>query len=661
MMLDVAPDQVYAVVVGIDHYGYGPDWTLAGPARDAQRFADWLLGQGVPLKNIAVFLSESSWQEPEIKAWKARLRDEISERLATADRISSYFAAELFPKLRTLRRQPCALLVYWGGHGVLDDREWRQYLLTTDAEPNNPKCICVQHMLRAAACRSMEHVQKQVLIFDVCATSFGSLGETNQPMVVALSGTGEFALATTQYHIYAASKGQQTKDDKEKQRGVFSALFLQALANQNSCTLADVEAAFKAIEHHPELEDQYPVLRKDGYSVDHRGRANPPLSSLARDLLSVTAGLRLNPKSTQRAYLRSLPSSGRSVTGTDLQAYIKDLDDTRPEFDDAAPPLIEFAKRLADICNKPELAQWARANAPDGTYMLLEGKLDAELRVAQRPHADLFVLMEQRDSAAIQWWLETPDDRSDTQRMTIACAPGNPLPTLQEHLPDIIDTALGYIYDNQDLRIGFIVPTELLIAGFENIIVNSETGDRRPLIAGYQVLYHWAEPLTVSNLHPRFVSRRRETQLAISNYITNGGSARLVWLNAGSADGANPKFYDATAQQIGTPGPVCLALEHVSSDSEDTRIHSLAASLRAGIPCLLWLPQPDDPGQSEIRRAKVQRSFDRHELARAPLRVPHEQANDYEMPTIEGLGIVWDLPEYLPKAARHQHRFHDPS
>ncbi|MGW6916096.1 VMAP-C domain-containing protein [Kitasatospora sp. NPDC054939] len=54
----LAPERVFALVVGIESYRAGSAWNLRGPARDALRMAAWLTGPaGVPAANVRLFLS----------------------------------------------------------------------------------------------------------------------------------------------------------------------------------------------------------------------------------------------------------------------------------------------------------------------------------------------------------------------------------------------------------------------------------------------------------------------------------------------------------------------------------------------------------------------------------------------------------------------------
>lgn len=56
------PAKVHAIIVGIDHCGFGPRFDLKGPSDDALRYVAWILERGGPLPNIRLFLSQRTFE-----------------------------------------------------------------------------------------------------------------------------------------------------------------------------------------------------------------------------------------------------------------------------------------------------------------------------------------------------------------------------------------------------------------------------------------------------------------------------------------------------------------------------------------------------------------------------------------------------------------------
>ncbi len=107
MVVDLNPQQTYALVVGIEKYAAGQAWNLNGPAQDAGRFCGWLLDRQVPKENILLF--SSALEESALNQKTNGLEFHPPKR----QNIYQTLINELPQKRGNL------LFVFWGGHGII--------------------------------------------------------------------------------------------------------------------------------------------------------------------------------------------------------------------------------------------------------------------------------------------------------------------------------------------------------------------------------------------------------------------------------------------------------------------------------------------------------------------------------------------------------------
>src|SRR6476646_10402156 len=130
--------ETVAIVVGVEAYSAGPTWNLNGPALDACRFAKWLDRSGVPKGNITMLLSPLIGNVDKID----EMRPDFNIRVATAENVRRVFVNELHDRSSDL------LIIYWGGHGVMEDGDIRR-LLYADAANNDKRNLNLTSLLKA--------------------------------------------------------------------------------------------------------------------------------------------------------------------------------------------------------------------------------------------------------------------------------------------------------------------------------------------------------------------------------------------------------------------------------------------------------------------------------------------------------------------------------
>jgi hypothetical protein len=132
----VTPAGTRAVVVGVEEYAAGGSWRLDGPALDACRFVEWLIGRGVPAGNVSLLVSPLMENEDAVArhGFDVRPADYATVRATLVD---------------SLRDSGSEFLVlYWGGHGLVDGDDTRR-LFCADATTADKRNLDLTALLRS--------------------------------------------------------------------------------------------------------------------------------------------------------------------------------------------------------------------------------------------------------------------------------------------------------------------------------------------------------------------------------------------------------------------------------------------------------------------------------------------------------------------------------
>ncbi|MER5262751.1 hypothetical protein ABTZ99_11835 [Actinosynnema sp. NPDC002837] len=216
--MTASPERTIAIVVGIEEYAAGGRWRLDGPVPDACRFTAWLLSRGVPPSNITLLTAPLEQNRHLVEEHRAGGVDVVDARAETV-------------RERLITRLPeehsDLLLVHWGGHGVIDERNERR-LIYNDSRAHDRRNLNVTRLLallRSAPYRGHPH---QRIIIDSCLTSARETGwrtglpdESFQP--------NDTLPAVDQLSLFAASDGERAKNDDALQTGLFSNAVLESL------------------------------------------------------------------------------------------------------------------------------------------------------------------------------------------------------------------------------------------------------------------------------------------------------------------------------------------------------------------------------------------------------------------------------------------------
>ncbi|MFJ9722502.1 caspase family protein [Streptomyces sp. NPDC101209] len=232
----VSPQDVHALIVGIETYAFGPRWTLPGPSDDALRFRTWLIDRGIPDVNIALHLAPAPGHAPDLPY---RPCDRWALRRALVHDLPMASSQLLW--------------VFWGGHGYLD-RAGHLRLLTADASERDPANIDLDDALAYYDSTAVPHHPQQTWIVDACATFEQEMYLSVAPPTEILP-RAQPANKARQVHLHAAGRGRRAPNLPVERTGRFSSSVMKHL-NRRADAVHPVDTAFlDAVEHDAHAAD----------------------------------------------------------------------------------------------------------------------------------------------------------------------------------------------------------------------------------------------------------------------------------------------------------------------------------------------------------------------------------------------------------------------
>ncbi len=228
--MTVKPENVYALVVGIEKYRAGSHWDLNGPAKDALKFTNWLLARDVKPEQIQLFLSPLTQNE-------GVLAEAKSKGLKPAPATREAIDVAIRYKLTNETSRGDLLYVFWGGHGfVTKTSSTTRRLMLADAD-NNTALNLNFDSLREALSTSAHNCgfKQQNFFIDACANSlYKGLYQTIQAESAELrfSTTGELKKAD-QFVLFASAEYEVATNESDIGTGRFSRAVLDELQGQS--------------------------------------------------------------------------------------------------------------------------------------------------------------------------------------------------------------------------------------------------------------------------------------------------------------------------------------------------------------------------------------------------------------------------------------------
>ena len=239
----IQPENVYALVVGIEKYKAGSEWDLNGSANDALKFANWLLECDVKPENIQLFLSPLDVNVGVLEKAKAK---GLSPFPADRNHIDSAIRS----KLTSQGNRGDLLHVFWGGHGFITKTgATTRRLFFADTDNINKWNLDFNSLVEALSTFATGSGFKlQNFWIDACAnTHYQGLYETIGAEAAASKfiTNGEQGKAE-QFVLFAAAEYEVAINEATEGTGRFSKALLDEL--QQKTLLPDMKALVEQIK-----------------------------------------------------------------------------------------------------------------------------------------------------------------------------------------------------------------------------------------------------------------------------------------------------------------------------------------------------------------------------------------------------------------------------
>jgi hypothetical protein len=207
----IDPAETVALVVGIGSY-LGEQWKIPNAAADALAFAYWLIRKvGVPADRVLVLVT------PKHKSFK-----KLPVRWgAAAEEIRALATGEIATICRSVEAK--LLLIYWAGHGFVDDETEGRNLLMADAHSNDLRYIDLNDLRRAF--KTDGYPARQIYIIDACASILprhSSAAEVSLPR-------GPLNPHCAQFLLFSTKPGQPSPELTRAHRHSFNRVLLDTL------------------------------------------------------------------------------------------------------------------------------------------------------------------------------------------------------------------------------------------------------------------------------------------------------------------------------------------------------------------------------------------------------------------------------------------------
>jgi hypothetical protein len=252
MTVDMDSAATFAVVVGIERYDAG--WSLDGAANDALRAARWLRASGVPADRIRLAIDALPGNRDRVSREAAELGLTVCE--AGRDALIGLFTKDL------TGAEGRHLVVFWSGHGVLDERHTRA-LFTADAHLVDQRTVRVDDLLTFLRDNEVHGFHDQIVIVDACA-NFAADMKSRRSFTHATFPVSRGRPGVRQFVLYAASQGELAGHNQAGKYGEFSRAVLDVLHPEAGPQWpADMPALSASVAEHFER------LREDGQSQAH--------------------------------------------------------------------------------------------------------------------------------------------------------------------------------------------------------------------------------------------------------------------------------------------------------------------------------------------------------------------------------------------------------
>ena len=263
------PQDVCAVIVGVEHCAVFDDDPLVGPVRDAIEWFDWLRECGVPSERMRLFISAKPVSQGLLDDWATRRGQAVLDE-ATETRFRRFIVEDL-PLLAGKGRN-ALLLVVWSGHGMIDlrDASRTRRLFYADASTDIALNLELVSFMKALRAPRYAGFTQQIAVIDACANDAFGFSQGRRLYQPTDFGAFAGALNIEQRVLLATAPGQLAGSiggaSARESVALFSHRLLAALRAQPTMANAagaaawpDFKAAFLATRAAFEAVDQTPV------------------------------------------------------------------------------------------------------------------------------------------------------------------------------------------------------------------------------------------------------------------------------------------------------------------------------------------------------------------------------------------------------------------
>lgn len=283
MSVAVVPERLLVISVGIETYEYGSNLDLPGAGAAAARFASWALARGVPPENVWLadkLLPESPAVPPDLAEPDLPDLRNCKKIGTTRESFQNAFTRDI-PMVRA-----DALLIYWCGHGVLNENRER-VLFTSDATEGDRRCLNVDNILRFLSSQAVPGLTEQLHIIDACANFVETLKWREKLPAGTLPVAPNRPVA--QFSLYSASQGEIAQYNKSERRSDFSDTVFRWFSEQPIAGPLHMQELAAALFAH--IRGYYQQRSTD--NVSHQTPATRILQEphVDRDELPVAGGL----------------------------------------------------------------------------------------------------------------------------------------------------------------------------------------------------------------------------------------------------------------------------------------------------------------------------------------------------------------------------------
>ncbi len=210
------------------------------------------------------------------------------------------------------------------------------------------------------------------------------------------------------------------------------------------------------------------------------------------------------------------------------------------------------------------------------------------------------------------------------------------------------ERTVGHKYD---LMVGFILPHNLLLSGFESIKVTFDDElltPPMPLNMRYPVTLHWrvrARAPSKGVGHP--INAWKQALATLSPRIQQGYGANIVWLDSALPEEDADRFI-GVANRLLNPNEkgVCVGIGAIADTSSEKSSDDIMGCLREGVPCFFWFSQP--PAIEAESRNILFTAFAREKACDAPLKIGQARRTAKAGNPVSSVRMVWDEPGHLP-------------